>query len=120
MLEEEASGAELPPGLGFGAEAGVKKTIYLAPDIELEENERVPGATYVDGYSLVERYETPVVQMATDRAKEAAKGNNNSALYYEKYLQYLLEEDRLRLVHIVMGGQGRGLPPYRMYGYVIE
>ena len=97
--------------------AGEWVTKFIDPKAVLDENWRVRGAIYVNGCVLVEEGEAGIVQNATDWATRET-GGNNGASYVEKYLQYLLGEPRIKLLHIVVL-QCYGYEE-KEYGYVVE
>ena len=91
--------------------------IFLGSGVVVNEEGRVEGAIYVNGHMLVESYETGSVQSAIDWAM-GKTGSNNSPLYVEKYLQYLLKVPNLKLVHII--AQNNICYVETEYGYVVE
>lgn len=76
----------------------------------------VEGASYVYSDRL-QQWHGKKCDEAFDRVKEKGVPEKTPA-FYEAYLQELMDDPALKLVHIVAGvNVGNGYP-YRVYGYI--
>jgi len=96
------------------------QTVFLAPGfttIRQYGSDFVEGAAYVYDDRLLQWHGHEENEAAWEKAKESGFAERSPAKL-EAYLQALLKDPGLRLVHLLTGFNWGNGYPYRVYGYI--